>query len=198
MSRTFVSYHSISSSFSLFFFLMIRRPPRSTLFPYTTLFRSARRDPRSARHRPRSARAGAPRPPRRSARRSERASHAGALFERLERPGHGGAALDLGAEVREHELDRGERGRDVEDVEVADVADPKDLPLEGGLAVRDRDPEPVAQAADELRRVDPVGRANCRHDRRAIIVGREELEPHRLRALAAGAPESAVPVEAGL
>src|SRR2546430_12370147 len=26
-----------------FFFLMIRRPPRSTLFPYTTLFRSRRR-----------------------------------------------------------------------------------------------------------------------------------------------------------
>src|SRR3712207_8203887 len=26
-----------------FFFLMIRRPPRSTLFPYTTLFRSADR-----------------------------------------------------------------------------------------------------------------------------------------------------------
>src|SRR6266702_7272876 len=26
-----------------FFFLMIRRPPRSTLFPYTTLFRSAHR-----------------------------------------------------------------------------------------------------------------------------------------------------------
>src|SRR6266850_7077857 len=31
----------ISSSYSFFFFLMIRRPPRSTLFPYTTLFRSA-------------------------------------------------------------------------------------------------------------------------------------------------------------
>src|SRR5258708_18638482 len=28
--------------FLLFFFLMIRRPPRSTLFPYTTLFRSVR------------------------------------------------------------------------------------------------------------------------------------------------------------
>src|SRR2546430_7787694 len=27
-----------------FFFLMIRRPPRSTLFPYTTLFRSGRTD----------------------------------------------------------------------------------------------------------------------------------------------------------
>src|SRR5437016_11790455 len=31
--------HSVSS-LSFFFFLMIRRPPRSTLFPYTTLFRS--------------------------------------------------------------------------------------------------------------------------------------------------------------
>src|SRR3989449_4654823 len=29
-----------TSSEFLFFFLMIRRPPRSTLFPYTTLFRS--------------------------------------------------------------------------------------------------------------------------------------------------------------
>src|SRR3954462_4681996 len=29
-----------SPSLLLFFFLMIRRPPRSTLFPYTTLFRS--------------------------------------------------------------------------------------------------------------------------------------------------------------
>src|SRR3712207_9062319 len=28
------------SGFVVFFFLMIRRPPRSTLFPYTTLFRS--------------------------------------------------------------------------------------------------------------------------------------------------------------
>src|SRR6266568_7576427 len=30
-----------------FFFLMIRRPPRSTLFPYTTLFRSQTPPPRS-------------------------------------------------------------------------------------------------------------------------------------------------------
>src|SRR5471030_3424352 len=37
------SSRSISRSWiamSRFFFLMIRRPPRSTLFPYTTLFRS--------------------------------------------------------------------------------------------------------------------------------------------------------------
>src|SRR5687768_18217399 len=32
------------ASFLLFFFLMIRRPPRSTLFPYTTLFRSVEDD----------------------------------------------------------------------------------------------------------------------------------------------------------
>src|SRR3712207_9156535 len=30
----------VSFILTLFFFLMIRRPPRSTLFPYTTLFRS--------------------------------------------------------------------------------------------------------------------------------------------------------------
>src|SRR6267154_5246411 len=32
-----------SSISFIFFFLMIRRPPRSTLFPYTTLFRSRQR-----------------------------------------------------------------------------------------------------------------------------------------------------------
>src|SRR3712207_6981883 len=37
-TRTIMS-PSISGSL-FFFFLMIRRPPRSTLFPYTTLFRS--------------------------------------------------------------------------------------------------------------------------------------------------------------
>src|SRR2546422_7316332 len=31
---------SCNQQISAFFFLMIRRPPRSTLFPYTTLFRS--------------------------------------------------------------------------------------------------------------------------------------------------------------
>src|SRR5438132_7013666 len=36
----FLSLHSYVYLF--FFFLMIRRPPRSTLFPYTTLFRSDR------------------------------------------------------------------------------------------------------------------------------------------------------------
>src|SRR5256885_15734676 len=33
-----------------FFFLMIRRPPRSTLFPYTTLFRSVLRHDREFLH----------------------------------------------------------------------------------------------------------------------------------------------------
>src|SRR5256885_7359325 len=39
-----------------FFFLMIRRPPRSTLFPYTTLFRSRHRPHRQERRRQRGAR----------------------------------------------------------------------------------------------------------------------------------------------
>src|SRR5688572_32388543 len=37
-------YHPSAPNVS-FFFLMIRRPPRSTLFPYTTLFRSRRPGP---------------------------------------------------------------------------------------------------------------------------------------------------------
>src|SRR2546426_5058103 len=34
------SYACLHCVLAFFFFLMIRRPPRSTLFPYTTLFRS--------------------------------------------------------------------------------------------------------------------------------------------------------------
>src|SRR2546422_11076967 len=35
-----ISQYSLRRIYLCFFFLMIRRPPRSTLFPYTTLFRS--------------------------------------------------------------------------------------------------------------------------------------------------------------
>src|SRR5215510_12324986 len=38
----FLSFFLFSFLSFFFFFLMIRRPPRSTLFPYTTLFRSDR------------------------------------------------------------------------------------------------------------------------------------------------------------
>src|SRR2546423_5486297 len=37
---TSIYYQKLVQVYSYFFFLMIRRPPRSTLFPYTTLFRS--------------------------------------------------------------------------------------------------------------------------------------------------------------
>src|SRR3712207_6899401 len=56
-----------------FFFLMIRRPPRSTLFPYTTLFRSERDERRRARRRHR--------------RRGGRLRH-GLRAEQGRRPGH--------------------------------------------------------------------------------------------------------------
>src|SRR2546425_1883070 len=39
LSLLLFAYSSLRLDF-IFFFLMIRRPPRSTLFPYTTLFRS--------------------------------------------------------------------------------------------------------------------------------------------------------------
>src|SRR5215216_7733059 len=39
-------FYDFSRLFVFFFFLMIRRPPRSTLFPYTTLFRSRTSDRR--------------------------------------------------------------------------------------------------------------------------------------------------------
>src|SRR2546427_4248027 len=42
------AYYTPYDVSSFFFFLMIRRPPRSTLFPYTTLFRSRQRGRRAA------------------------------------------------------------------------------------------------------------------------------------------------------
>src|SRR6266446_7344324 len=45
LRTVFLVYWSIVCDCFFFFFLMIRRPPRSTLFPYTTLFRSLGREP---------------------------------------------------------------------------------------------------------------------------------------------------------
>src|SRR5947209_14043284 len=53
-----------------FFFLMLRRPPRSTLFPYTTLFRSHARRRRQRGRRPEGPGRGAHRQPRPGGRRS--------------------------------------------------------------------------------------------------------------------------------
>src|SRR6267143_4302268 len=50
------------------FFLMIRRPPRSTLFPYTTLFRSRRCPARLRDREPRSTHSRRPRRDRKSTR----------------------------------------------------------------------------------------------------------------------------------
>src|SRR3712207_8181274 len=68
-----------------FFFLMIRRPPRSTLFPYTTLFRSRRpADPDPA-ARPQRAAGPADHPERRHDRHPRRGPGAAAHVRR--RPG---------------------------------------------------------------------------------------------------------------
>src|SRR5947209_9409595 len=67
-----IALNVASFTLSFFFFLIIRLPPRSTLFPYTTLFRSRHRSagrlprrreiPRLRRASLRDLRAGAPRP----------------------------------------------------------------------------------------------------------------------------------------
>src|SRR2546429_9970019 len=76
------------SSIIFFFFLMIRRPPRSTLFPYTTLFRSG---PRPG-HRGRAA----PAPRVSSPPRSERGKARGASGGVSLQPGAGTLGQGLG------------------------------------------------------------------------------------------------------
>src|SRR5258708_14720613 len=61
-----IFYSYTAHRLSFFFFLMIRRPPRSTLFPYTTLFRSRPGTPRSGRPGKRPSPRRAPRSARRS------------------------------------------------------------------------------------------------------------------------------------
>src|SRR5690349_22044251 len=50
MTRTTYLQFLLKKLTNVFFFLMIRRPPRSTLFPYTTLFRSLSRRLRGGDH----------------------------------------------------------------------------------------------------------------------------------------------------
>ena len=117
---------------------------------------------------------------------------------RLERPDGGLAALDVRAALEEQRLDGRERRRDVEDVVVADVPDPEHARAELAVRARDRDPEAVAELEHELPRVHAVGGEDRRHDGRALLVRREELEAHRLGALAAGAAERGVTGERAL
>src|SRR5262245_41100796 len=88
-----------------------------------------------------------PRPPRvrRGARGVSGGSHLCALGVHVEGSGDGDAALDVGAEIGESELDRAEGGRDVEDVVVTDVADAEDLPLQVRLSVRELDAVAIAK-----------------------------------------------------
>src|SRR6267142_2333170 len=87
------SYFTYCLSSFIFFFLMIRRPPRSTLFPYTTLFRSPAAPRRSGSARRAGGRGsgrwpgrdGACRPPQVRPKRSASAPPAKGLVRRLRR-----------------------------------------------------------------------------------------------------------------
>src|SRR2546422_2337552 len=94
-----------------FFFLMIRRPPRSTLFPYTTLFRSrcVRAAARGTRRAFRRGRAGSRRASRPSCRSEEHTSELQSrlhlvcrlLVEKKKGRGEVAKGLDSGRENRE-------------------------------------------------------------------------------------------------
>src|SRR6185437_8098862 len=116
-------------------------------------------------------------------------------LERLERGGNGEAALDLRTQLGQGQLDRCERARDVEDVEPPDVADAEDLPLQMLLAGGERDAVAVAQVPEELVGVDPVRRTDGRDDGRRVVVGREQLETHRLDAGAGRTTEADMTLE---
>src|SRR4029079_17489103 len=123
-----------------------------------------------------------PRSPRGRERVRSRARRLGA--EGFQRCRHCHAALDVGAEIGKDELDGSDLRRDVEDVEPADVTEAEDLSLQLTLAVRDRDPEAVADAPDDVAGVDPGWGADRGHDGAPVLVRREELEPERLHACA--------------
>src|SRR3712207_8755688 len=75
----------------MLFFLMIRRPPRSTLFPYTTLFRSQERGD--------VARPGLARQRRERRQRDPEREH-----DQLPAPAHAFGRVALAAEERRHEV----------------------------------------------------------------------------------------------
>src|SRR3954468_21709629 len=64
--------------------------------------------------------------------------------------GHGGAGLDVAAEVGQYHFERGQARDHVELVHVAHVADPDDLPLELVLAADGRDAEPFGELAADV------------------------------------------------
>ncbi len=73
----------------------------------------------------------------------------------------------------------------------------KIFPFSCALAGRERHAVPVAEMAQELVAVDPVRAAHRGDDGGAVVVGREELEAHRLDPRAGGAAEADVACERG-
>src|SRR3989441_11138195 len=147
--------------FSLFFFLMIRRPPRSTLFPYTTLFRSRQGildlmgDPLR------------PLPPRRhplglQQLRQVVEDHdgAGVLAVRAPQRRRGGEERERGAAPPHRDLELGAGGRGA----------PRALHL--------RDHRPEVRAGEDLLEKASDGRrfVHAEHARRGAIDGREAPE----------------------
>src|SRR5207248_10125521 len=92
---------SLLTSYSvlpLFFFFMLRRPPRSTLFPYTTLFRSSACRPRRGRGSGSAHRVPARRPPCRPSRGARMRRRGGT--SRCRSPARGGRSEEHTSELQ--------------------------------------------------------------------------------------------------
>ena len=100
--------------------------------------------------------------------------------------------LDVCARRRELDLDGRQRARYLLDRHVADVSDPEEPRHELAVTARDRDPVPVTQRKAKRDGVDPVRRERAGQHRGAVVVGRVQLEAHRLDPCAAGAAERAM------
>src|SRR5204862_2877066 len=102
------------------------------------------------------------------------------------------ARLDRLVEIPERELERAEERDDVLQGHEPEVRDADELSLHLSLAAGHDGVVLVAQDADQVPRVDPRGRTECRHRRRRVALVGEELEIHGLQPATCRAGEVAV------
>src|SRR5215204_4104260 len=208
--RRFRRWNRLSKTCYCVFFLMIRRPPRSTLFPYTTLFRGPRggpvlarrlgRPPGRARARDRGVRARGRRPRAVRARERDRPRRA-----RGAQPRHLPARAARGDARRTERPDRGRRALSRRDRRLAAV---RAVAVRGARArgVGARAERAPPRRAGARGRRDLVGRRDHRPPaRRRRAPGRRGRAPRRrrdrgarrARAVELGAVRRALPRERG-
>src|SRR3989441_807700 len=179
---------------SFFFFLMIRRPPRSTLFPYTTLFRSRREALRVARAGPARIEALRARPLGRARQAVHRDDPAG-----RGRPRHAAAALRRRGALDQGDRDpeNGSEGRGAQARAAIDRAAglgqvrSRRLHRRSARADRNRGPEEGGRPGDHDGRGAPRRRRGHRPHGGAACESRQEKSPGTREGARRGGAQSA-------